>query len=572
MKRKILFTLMVVFITTAQLFAAIGDYTGSFTIMIGDSVNFNPHEDCGFHTVSQTNLTLYGCTYQMTYNDISGLTVSPTKLSTGYYRYGLTALKRGTYQMTVSISYGFGSSGPFTRNATYNIKVIDVTQINMPSVLNLQPGQTYTLTPQLLETGATSELTWTSSNTGVAVVNSEGKIRCLRPGTTNITCTAYNGVSATCKLTVVPVIAESFTLEETTLELEPNETAQLTPIFTPENTTDQSLNYKSSNINVATVDEYGMVTGVNMGTCAITATTQDGSSLKSTCTVTVKPIVTSINLGGTMELTLGESTQLLPVITQEGAETTLSWSSSNTSVVTVDNAGNLDAHRAGTATITCTAANGVAGTLELTVQPQKNHLSIDDCSGVIGSPFTLPVVMANEKKISAFQFEVEVPAGVALTACNLTSRSGTDHSTTFTLLSNGNYQVVAFSPSSEVFSGINGAVADLTFNSDNTMSGGNYEIVLKNIELTTQTGLGINPVNSTAVLTLGNVQLADTNGDGNVTITDAVAIVNYILGNPPAGFKSEAADVNGDGKISITDAVAIVNMILNGQTSAKHGS
>ena len=55
----------------------------------------------------------------------------------------------------------------------------------------------------------------------------------------------------------------------------------------------------------------------------------------------------------------------------------------------------------------------------------------------------------------------------------------------------------------------------------------------------------------------------DANGDGKVTITDAVGIVNYILGNPSDNFNEIAADVNGDGNITITDAVGVVNIILN---------
>ena len=60
----------------------------------------------------------------------------------------------------------------------------------------------------------------------------------------------------------------------------------------------------------------------------------------------------------------------------------------------------------------------------------------------------------------------------------------------------------------------------------------------------------------------------DANGDGKVTITDAVAIVNYILGNPSADFNKDAADVSGDGNITITDAVGVVNIILNNGSSA----
>ena len=61
--------------------------------------------------------------------------------------------------------------------------------------------------------------------------------------------------------------------------------------------------------------------------------------------------------------------------------------------------------------------------------------------------------------------------------------------------------------------------------------------------------------------TFGDVIPGDANGDGVVTISDAVAIVNYILGKAPAGFNEDAADVNGDGKVTITDAVRVVNMI-----------
>ena len=55
----------------------------------------------------------------------------------------------------------------------------------------------------------------------------------------------------------------------------------------------------------------------------------------------------------------------------------------------------------------------------------------------------------------------------------------------------------------------------------------------------------------------------DANGDGKVTITDAVTIVDYILGNEPEDFVFEAADVNEDGEVNITDAVGVVDIILN---------
>ena len=54
--------------------------------------------------------------------------------------------------------------------------------------------------------------------------------------------------------------------------------------------------------------------------------------------------------------------------------------------------------------------------------------------------------------------------------------------------------------------------------------------------------------------------VGDANGDGEVTVGDAVAIVNYILGNPSVDFNAAAADVNGDGEVTVSDAVAVVSM------------
>ncbi len=57
--------------------------------------------------------------------------------------------------------------------------------------------------------------------------------------------------------------------------------------------------------------------------------------------------------------------------------------------------------------------------------------------------------------------------------------------------------------------------------------------------------------------------IGDANADGQVTSTDATAIVNYILGNQSSDIDLEAADVDSDSKITIADVVGVVNIILN---------
>ena len=61
----------------------------------------------------------------------------------------------------------------------------------------------------------------------------------------------------------------------------------------------------------------------------------------------------------------------------------------------------------------------------------------------------------------------------------------------------------------------------------------------------------------------------DVNGDGSVTIADAIGIVNNILKKESASFNASAADVNGDGSITIADAIGVVNIILRKTGDAK---
>ena len=69
-------------------------------------------------------------------------------------------------------------------------------------------------------------------------------------------------------------------------------------------------------------------------------------------------------------------------------------------------------------------------------------------------------------------------------------------------------------------------------------------------------------VNADARVVATFFKSGDANGDGYVTLADAVAVVNYILGNPSEDFNASNADVDGNGSITITDAVSIVNMVL----------
>ena len=177
--------------------------------------------------------------------------------------------------------------------------------------------------------------------------------------------------------------------------------------------------------------------------------------------------------------------------------------------------------------------------------------------------------MTNEESIAGFQFEVSLPEGVTMTDCELSARKAADHQVQFTPLSNGNYQVIAYSGSNQLFSGTEGTLVSLLLSTEKELGNGIYEMSISNIDLSTPAGTSLLPADIIAMLTVSDVKIGDANGDGRISIADVVTVVNAILGNAGPGYVAEASDVNGDGRTSIADVVSIVNKILSGETTAK---
>ncbi|MBR2669635.1 MAG: Ig-like domain-containing protein [Solobacterium sp.] len=118
----------------------------------------------------------------------------------------------------------------------------------------------------------------------------------------------------------------------------------LTETVLPDNATDKSVTWKSSNTKVATVSSKGVVTAKKGGTCTITVTTNDGG-FKATSKITVKVHATSIAFEFTeLTMTEGMSDILVPVFTPAGTtETGVKFTSSDTSKATIDNTGRITA-------------------------------------------------------------------------------------------------------------------------------------------------------------------------------------------------------------------------------------
>lgn len=276
---------------------------------------------------------------------------------------------------------------------------------------------------------AASKLTieWTTSDEKVVTVDATGLITAVGAGEADVTASAKDvNISSTThvKVVITPTGVEA----PETLELVTNgeNSKNLDAKMTPEDATEVKLAYESSDDSVATVDENGLVTAVADGECTITTyviadapataetatqetaavvtdeekTTEDENSeattdsetvtvpdnldaafgvvpegLSATTKVTVTTKVESITLDKTEGiLYVGNSVTVNAAVTPDNAtDTTVTWSSSDESVATVDETGKITAVATGNATITATSEDdsSVSADYELTVQQKK---------------------------------------------------------------------------------------------------------------------------------------------------------------------------------------------------------
>ena len=165
------------------------------------------------------------------------------------------------------------------------------------TALSLRPTEKATLAATMAPENTTDTLVWTSSNDAVATVK-DGVVTAKSEGTATITA-ACGSAKAECVVTVLPPIpATGVTLDKTELKLYEGDAAKLTAMVKPEDTTDKTIVWTSSDKTIATVKD-GAVTAVKAGTATITAACGEA---KATCAVTVKAPVAPAQKDGVYQI------------------------------------------------------------------------------------------------------------------------------------------------------------------------------------------------------------------------------------------------------------------------------
>ena len=278
---------------------------------------------------------------------------------------------------------------------------VKITNIAVPDAITVEKGEAVVLpvafgtddapavTPETAATGesaetdeklakAASKLTveWTSSDESVATVDATGMVVAVSAGEADITASVTDSeMSAVCKVTV-KVAAKDITVPDN-LDVKLNDGNETTVEATvsPADATDVKVSYASTDEAVATVDKDGRVQVLQPGECDIvtTLTQEDKKVVEKKTHIKAYYEVEGITLDKTEGiLTAGNTVALNATVLPEeiADETTVTWTSSDEKVATVDENGKVTAIAAGEATITANAGEKSA-TYKLTVQAKK---------------------------------------------------------------------------------------------------------------------------------------------------------------------------------------------------------
>lgn len=293
-------------------------------------------------------------------------------------------------------------SGIGAGHATISIESTDGTILSGTTSLELDINEkeiiTVTVDKGTIMVGDTAKATqigslttgiWSSTNPNVATIDQSGNIKALASGTTNIRYQTANG-GAGVNITVIDKQAISYlSISIPTDKVTIGNTIQFSKNVSPSDMSDYTK-WTSSNNEIASIDENGLLTANEVGSVTITLSSTDGSNKSTSVVIYVNDgdkftqstandnIMKYVNVGETVKLLNSKATTL------EGCST-FSYESSNTNVATVDNEGNVTSKRIGNVTITQRASTGAVYRENLEIinptgnyfRPYLNEVSIN---------------------------------------------------------------------------------------------------------------------------------------------------------------------------------------------------
>lgn len=205
---------------------------------------------------------------------------------------------------------------------------------------------------------------WTSNNKKIATVDKNGYVTAKSKGVARITATTTDGsnLSATCTVTVKQMV--TMIVNTMNITRGNNDVKRKLPVMVGNNATNKTLNYRSGNSKVVSVNAKGQITAKKKGTATVSVKTTDGTNIVVYYRVTVKQLVTSVKLNK-KAISLkakGKAKQktytLKATVTKGANNKKVKWTTSNKKVAVVNSKGKVTAKKKGTCYISVTSTDG----------------------------------------------------------------------------------------------------------------------------------------------------------------------------------------------------------------------
>ncbi|MBQ4862768.1 Ig-like domain-containing protein [Pseudoalteromonas sp. MMG013] len=296
----------------------------------------------------------------------------------------VTANKAGSAILTVTTN-----DGEFVAHASLAV-IEQITPVTGAALstrdVTVAIGESVELIATVSPSTATNKhVSWSSSRSIIASVDNNGSVTANSVGSAVITVSTQDGAfTAKANIVVpasfVPVTGVSLTLSDTTLGI--NDTLTIGADISPNNASNKSVLWSSSNTAIASITASGTLVAHKEGSTTITVTTNDGEFTAQThITVTTETIpVTGVTLSNNeLNVSTGETTTLIATILPSAATNkNITWASSDQMIATVSNTGIVNGISSGKAIITVTTSNP-------SIAEQANITVTDPVSFSLGS-------------------------------------------------------------------------------------------------------------------------------------------------------------------------------------------
>lgn len=203
------------------------------------------------------------------------------------------AIKAGTAKVYCYVTESNGNVWDNYCTVTVSEPIL-IESINLSNNrLEIEEGETYALSATVVPDNANNkELKWSTDNTSVISIDSDGLIHALKPGVCNVICSTSDGsnLSSLCNVIVTEakpkILVSELILDKTNIIVGLNETVRLNCEILPENASNKEIEWSSWHSDIATVCD-GILEAQKVGTTVISATSTDGSNVSAFCSVKV---------------------------------------------------------------------------------------------------------------------------------------------------------------------------------------------------------------------------------------------------------------------------------------------